>query len=98
MAPENSIESKIRQIMAKVAIYNDMPEMPPRIVQERGAEIHRALRSIADELKGERRALDFEWLIGMLLSCVERAEGIVDGGPITREAEKHVNSWKQRHS
>jgi len=40
--------------------------------------------------------VDFEYLIGQLLSCVERAEGIIDGGPVTREAEKHVHAWRQR--
>lgn len=42
------------------------------------------------------RNTDFNYLIQMLLSCVERAEGIIDGGPVTREAEKHVHAWRTR--
>lgn len=43
-----------------------------------------------------KKDLEQNYIIQMLLSCVERAENFIDGGPIMREAEKHVHSWRIR--
>lgn len=55
------------------------------------------LLALVERLIRENTApLDMEYLIGQLMSCVERAEGFADGGPITREAEKHLHAWRRR--
>ena len=36
------------------------------------------------------------YIISQLLQCVEEAEGLIDGGEVTRKAEKHVAAWRKR--
>lgn len=77
---------------------------------KKGAELTTGLSKVAlDQYVGfragwnacyaatEKQSLDFNYLIGQLLSCVERAEGFVDNnGPIATEADAHVRAWRNK--